>query len=237
MISMNEEVLQKLSTEAVGYVKQHKKQLIEKLVGNARPVAKPVSIFMAGSPGAGKTEFSIHLIEEILGAQDKIVRVDPDEIRLWLPQYVPGKAEYFQDAVTVGVNKLHDYLKTKSFSFLLDGTFSNKSIAERNIQLSLDKDRSVLVQYVIQPPDVAWQFTQDREQVDGRNITRDNFIEQFLASRDVVVAVKKKFKDKIRIDLIERNVKTGEYNPTFNINNLDSYLPKKYSKDELERLV
>lgn len=234
---MREIELQKLSKAAVSYIKQHKSKLIEQFVGNVKPVSKPVSIFMAGSPGAGKTEFSVHLIEEILGAQDKIVRIDPDEIRLWLPQYVPGKAEYFQDAVSVGVNKLHDYLKSKSYSFLLDGTFSSKSIAESNIQLSLDKKRQILIQYVIQPPEVAWQFTQDREQVDGRNITRENFIEQFIASRDVVAGIKMKFQDKVRVDLIERNLKTGEYNPTFNINNIDRYLAKKYSKEELEKLI
>ncbi len=234
---MNDIVLKKLSTEAVGYVKSHKKELIEKFVGDTQPVRRPVSIFMAGSPGAGKTEFSIHLIDEILGAKDKIVRVDPDEIRVWLPQYVPGKAEYFQDAVSVGVNKLHDFLKSKSYSFLLDGTFSKHNIAESNVQLSLDKGRPVLVQYVVQPPEVAWRFTQDRERVDGRNITRKDFIEQFLSAYVVVGGVKKKFGNKVNVDLIERNLKTGVYDTTFNISDLDSYLPKKYSKDDLEKLV
>jgi len=234
---MNETELKKLSDDAIQYVKEHKESLIEKFVGDTKPVKKPISIFMAGSPGAGKTEFSINLIEEILGAKNTIVRIDPDEIRTWLPQYIPGKAEYFQGAVAVGVNKIHDYLKSKSFSFLLDGTFSKKSIAEDNIKLSLDKNRPVFIQYVIQPPEMAWQFTQDREKVDGRNITREDFIEQFIAVRDVVAEVKEKFGNKIKVDLIERNLQTGKYYPTFNIDNLDRYLPKKYSKEDLEKLL
>jgi predicted ABC-type ATPase len=234
---MNETELKKLSEEAIRYVKENRRSLIERFVGNTKPVKQPVSIFMAGSPGAGKTEFSINLIEEILGAKNNIVRIDPDAIRTWLPQYVPGKAEYFQGAVAVGVNKLHDHLKSKSFSFLLDGTFSKLNIAENNIRLSLDKRRPVFIQYVIQPPEIAWQFTKDREQVDGRNITREDFIEQFISARDVVAAVKKEFGSKIQVDLVERNLKTGKYEPTFNISNLDRYLPKKYSKDDLEKLL
>jgi UDP-N-acetylglucosamine kinase len=192
---------------------------------------------MAGSPGAGKTEFSTHLVNEILGAKDKIVRIDPDAIRLWLPKYQPGKAELFQKAVTVGVNKVHDFVKSHSYSFLLDGTMSNLEKARQNVSLSLDKKRPVLIQYVVQPPEVAWAFTVDREDVDGRNIRRTDFIDQFLAARDNVISLKDEFGERIQVDLIERNIKTGQYSVTFNIDNIDKYLPKKYSKDELEKLI
>ena len=226
-----------LSDEAIEHVRKEQKLLINKFIGDVQPVANPVSIFMAGSPGAGKTEFSMHLINEILGAENKIVRIDPDAIRVWLPQYIPGKAELFQGAVSLAVSKLHDYVKAKSFSFLLDGTFSKTEKATQNIKLSLNKGRPVLIQYVVQPPEVAWRFTQDREQVDGRTIRREDFIEQFLLARENVNLIKNEFHDKVRIDLIERNLKTKKYTITFNIDNLDRYLPKKYSKEELERLI
>lgn len=228
---------EELSNEAIDFVKKNQKEIIKNFLGGVQPVAKPVSIFMAGSPGAGKTEFSTHLINEILGAKNKIVRIDPDAIRIWLPQYIPGKAEIFQGAVSIAVNKLHDYVKSKSYSFLLDGTFSNFERATNNIQLSLDKGRPVLIQYVVQPPEVAWAFTQDREQVDGRNIKKENFIQEFIDARDNVALIKKGFGEKIQVDLIERNLKTKKYDITFNIDNLDRYLPKKYSKEDLERLI
>jgi predicted ABC-type ATPase len=226
-----------LIEESEAYVKANYKALIKKVVGSVVPVSNPVSIFMAGSPGAGKTEFSSHLINEILGARSSIVKIDPDEIRLWIPQYVPGKAEYFQKAVTVGVNKIHDYVKSKSYSFLLDGTFSNIDKARTNVALSLVKKRPVIIEYVVQPPQVAWNFTKAREKVDGRNIRREDFIEQFLSSRDNIIKIKSEFGDRVQVDLIERNIKTGQYEVTFNIDNVDKYLPKKYSKDELEKLI
>ncbi|USN88841.1 MAG: zeta toxin family protein [Candidatus Nomurabacteria bacterium] len=226
-----------LSAEAIEHVKKHQKELVDHFVGKVTPVGRPVSIFMAGSPGAGKTEFSTRLINEIMGAEDKIVQIDPDAIRLWLPQYEPGKAHLFQGAVALGVNKLHDYVKSKSYSFLLDGTFSKIDQARNNIDLSLSKDRPIFIEYVLQPPEIAWKFTQDREKVDGRNIQREDFIEQFIAARDNVATIKREYGNRVRVDLIERNLKTKQYKITFNIDNLDTYLPKKYSKDEIESLI
>ncbi|MBP6881658.1 MAG: zeta toxin family protein [Candidatus Pacebacteria bacterium] len=223
--------------EAVKFVKANQRELIERSVGSVKPTAKPVSIFMAGSPGAGKTEFSIRLIEELLGARDKIVRIDPDEIRAWLPQYIPGKAELFQEAISTGVNKIHDYVKSKSISFLLDGTFSDLEQAQKNVQQSLDKKRMVRIQYVVQPPAVAWRFTQEREKVDGRNIRREDFIRHFLAARDTVAHIKKRFGKKVQVDIIERDVEKNTYTTQLNVDNLDKYLPKKYSEIELNNLI
>lgn len=223
--------------EAISYVKRHEKELISRFVDGVAPVKRPVSIFMAGSPGAGKTEFSTHLINEILGAQTSIVRIDPDEIRTWLPQYEHGKAEIMQGAVSTAVNKLHDYVKSKSYSFLMDGTFSKLEQARKNVQQSLDKQRPVLIEYVIQSPEIAWRFTQDREKVDGRNIRREDFIEQFIAARDTVATIKAEFGSNVQVDLIERDLKTGKYKSTFNVDNLDKYLPRKYSKIDIEGLL
>ncbi len=71
----------------------------------------------------------------------------------------------------------------------------------------------------------------------GRTIRREDFIEQFIAARNTVARIKKEFGNQVEVDLIERNLKTKAYNTTFNIDNLDRYLPKKYSKDDLEKLI
>lgn len=226
-----------ISREAVEYVKSHKQELLDKFCSGYLPQSKPVSIFMAGSPGAGKTEFSKALIELIPEYKNSIVRIDPDEIRLWLPQYIPGRAELFQEAVSAGVSKLHDYVKSKFISFLLDGTFSNLERARTNIQLSLDKKYAVKIQYVFQPPEIAWQFTQEREKVEGRNIKRESFILQYLNSQETVAIIKEEFGAKVEVDLIERDVLKNTYNFEFNVDNIDSYLSKKYSKSDLESLI
>ena len=49
-----------LSDEAIKFVKSHKNEIVSKFANKLKypPVEKPFTIFMAGSPGAGKTEFS-----------------------------------------------------------------------------------------------------------------------------------------------------------------------------------
>ena len=55
----------KIESEAILFARTHKKSIIKKAtdVSIFLPDTNPVSVFMAGSPGAGKTELSKHLIE------------------------------------------------------------------------------------------------------------------------------------------------------------------------------
>ena len=55
----------------------------------------PVALFMAGSPGAGKTEASKALIEEV-GA---FLRIDPDDFRPHIPGYTGQNSWLMQEAV------------------------------------------------------------------------------------------------------------------------------------------
>lgn len=222
-----------ISDEAVSWVKANKNELIDKFILPFPKLEKPISIFMAGSPGAGKTEFSKHLICSILNASEYISRIDPDEIRVNLPQYVPGKAEIFQSAVAIAVEKLHDFAISNSRSFLLDGTLADINKARSNIKRSVNKKRPVLIQYIHQPPLVAWNFTKAREKVEGRNIPKEAFIQQFFAARNNIDILKKEFGDSIRIDLIERDISRNIYKPTFNITSIDKYIKERYTKESL----
>jgi len=228
---------ERAANDAVSYVKNNAKKLVAQFAGTQDSQERPVSIFMAGSPGAGKTEFSVRLLQKITNYQQYIVRIDPDEIRLALPQYKVGKAEIMQPAVSLLVEKIHDYVLSKNKSFLLDGTCAQLTKTRSNIKRSIDKGRVVKVQYVFQPPEVAWSFTRDREVVEGRNIRREDFISQFIAARNNVGILKAEFGRTIEIDLIERNITTNSYDILFNVDKIDKYLKKKYSEDELQSLL
>ena len=119
---MNEEELRQ-SKEAEKYIKEHKALLIEKFASENIyvPDVHPVSLFMAGSPGAGKTEVSKRLIEEF---ENKPVRIDADEIRSMFDGYTGANAHIFQSACTIGVHKLYDYVLKRGFNAILDGTFA-----------------------------------------------------------------------------------------------------------------
>jgi len=70
----------KLQNKAVKFIKDNKKLLINKFANPEiyTPRKEPITIFMAGMPGAGKTEISKGLVNEL---KTKPVRIDADEIR------------------------------------------------------------------------------------------------------------------------------------------------------------
>ena len=82
----------------------------------------PVAVFMAGSPGAGKTEASQALIEKLGGP---VLRIDPDDYRKFIPGYNGKNSNLFQRAVGKIVEKVLDEAFGKGQSFILDGTLSN----------------------------------------------------------------------------------------------------------------
>lgn len=222
-----------LSDEAVAWIKKNQKQIIEKFA-TAYPSAagKPLSVFMAGSPGAGKTEFSKALLQIL---RSTIVRIDPDEIRNMLPQYTPGSAHLFQTAVSIAVEKIHDYALHQHKDFLLDGTFSNLEKARDNIRRSIAKERNILIEYVFQDPLVAWDFTVKREKVEGRNIPKEKFIEQLFAAYENVNIIKQEFSDRVSVDIVRRDIKMNTYELDPDVPSVDGRVLIGYTQDELEK--
>ncbi|MEK9159327.1 MAG: zeta toxin family protein [Patescibacteria group bacterium] len=121
---------ERVSDSARQYVVEHKKEIIEKFAGKIQPVSKeetPLAIFMAGSPGAGKTEFSKSFIKGLPKLSGKILRIDADEVREMLPRnlYNGKNSHLVQGAASKGVDKLVDHAIGNNKNFILDGTFTS----------------------------------------------------------------------------------------------------------------
>lgn len=241
---MNDEELQHAAKEEM---RAKKKELIEEFAGSAFPsVSTPVTIFMAGSPGAGKTEFSKNFVQAFAAGEFRdafggnldleftpIVRIDPDEIRDRLSQYRGGNAHLFQGAVSDGVSRLIDYCQDKNKSYVLDGTFSKIDTARKNIQRSIGRNRPVIIAYLYQDPIVAWEFTQQRERLEGRRITKEVFVDELFAARHVVQEMKNEFGQKVEIWFIQRDFDSEVYKIDLNVRHIDGKIKIPYSKDEL----
>jgi len=229
---------EKLKQKAIEYIKINRKNLIDKFTC---PLifpsdSLPVSVFMAGSPGAGKTEFSKNLIRKFEQRDGKkVIRIDPDEIRKTLPGYNGKNSHIFQAACSIGVDKLHDIALKNKQNFVLDGTFSNYDRSHSNIERSLNKGRKVSIIYLYQDPLIAWEFTKKRERLEGRHIPQKAFVEELFAAKENVNKVKKIFGQKIYVELHEHNFETGMKKMRLNIESIDSYLSIKYTKNELEK--
>lgn len=113
---------------ALEFVNQNRRKIARELTDLATyPAEKcPVAVFMAGSPGAGKTEASHALIEQLGGP---VLRIDPDDYRDRIPGYNGRNSNLFQRAVSRIVEKVLDEAFGKGQSFILDGTLSNYEVA------------------------------------------------------------------------------------------------------------
>jgi len=198
------------------------------------PIKEPLTFFMAGSPGAGKTEYSRNFIKEI---KENILRIDADEIRAICPGYCGFNAHLFQEASTIGVNKLYDFSLKKKINVLIDGTFSNYDYSEKNIKRAIDKGRKIEIFYIFQDPKLAWSFTQKREGVEKRRISLDVFARDFILAKDNVQKIKKKFNKKVGLTLIKKDYYNRDEKIWFNVSSVDEYIKFNYNKKTILDLL
>lgn len=198
------------------------------------PEADPVSVFMAGSPGAGKTEASIELIGSF-GAP--VIRIDADELRTEFPGYSGGNANVFQGSVSLLVERIHDRALKQSQSFVLDGTLASFRVARDNITRSLKRGRTVQILYVYQEPVLAWEFVQAREAAEGRRIRPVDFIEQYFGARATVNSLKIEFGKSVRVDLLMKNIDNTHRFYRAGVDQIDSHIAERVDRPTLERLL
>jgi len=106
-----------------------------------------------------------------------------------------------------------------------------------NIDRSLARNRFVQIYYVWQDPLQAWEFVKKREEVEGRNIPKDRFIEQYFAARDTVNALKQKYGKKVQIDLLIKNIDGSDKSYHANIDNVDNHVKERYTRETLNDLL
>ena len=193
---------------------------------------------MAGSPGAGKTEFSTRFIENFEEAfKERIVRIDADEVRAIVPGFNGTNAHVIQRAAALGVEKIHDFSLQKKFHLILDATFADLEKAKMNINRSLRSKRIVQIFYLYQRPEIAWDFTKKREAIEHRNIPKEIFIRAFCAARNNVNSIKQEYGDKITLNLVIKNISHGLEKLELNIDSVDPYLNQSYTEADLRELL
>lgn len=232
---MNDE---EIKQNAVQHARKIKKDFARKFTQDYAEENFPVSVFMAGCPGAGKTESSKRLLEDYKFPQ-KVMRIDADEFRNEFIEhgYTGNNSHLFHYAVSILASAIHDESLNRNQSFIFDGTFANLDIARDNIKRSLKRKRFVQIFYVYQDPVQAWNFVQEREKKEGRKIEKEDFIKKHFSAREVVNQMKKEFIGNIRIDLLVKNVDGSDRFYKENIDSVDNHLSEKYTKETLEEII
>jgi len=230
---------QKIKTEAVIFANKHKDEIAKEAtdINIFLPEINPVSVFMAGSPGAGKTESSKNLIIKFSKDGHNILRIDPDELRPKIPGYTGNNSYLFHGAVSILVSKIHDLALKNKQSFIFDGTLSRVDIARENIERSLKRSRFVQIFYVYQDPIQAWNFVQARELKEGRRIEKEHFITQYFAAHNSVNCLKKEFGDQVKVDLLVKNIDGTDQYYKENIDIIDNYVTERYTAETLNSVL
>lgn len=236
-----------IEQNAVKWIRRpaNKRLLIEKYASlEYHPSPKyPVIAFMAGSPGAGKSEFVKDFrksLETIVGA--KPVVIDPDAVRELLPGYTGSNSYIFQRAISIAFDDLfHSVLKNSQVA-IVDGTLSDYGRAKQNLEQVFRKYSAVFISYIFQDPLIAWHFTQLREKVEGRNIRKEDFIDRLLGSKETVDKIKQEYGDRVILNLVLKDYKDTEQNKAVarvytSANSVEECIDFPYTKESLERLL
>ena len=226
---------EQFAKDAEAFMRAHRSRLAAELTDTSRYPGEdePVAVFMAGSPGAGKTETSKALLEDY----PNILRIDPDEFRDLIPGYAGHNSWLVQSAVSLLVDKVFDRAIRQRQSFILDGTLSSLNKSTENIDRCVRKNRVVQILFVYQEPQQAWEFVQAREAQEGRKIPPDRFVEQFFMSQHVTQEVKNAFGPKIKVDVLLKNVDGSNKTYLANVATIAGSIPNRYSRDQVLAMI
>lgn len=194
---------------------------------------EPSGIFMAGLPGAGKTEFTVELIKSLY---PEPLRIDMDEIAQMIEGYRPEIADKFRGGASIILSKIYDEVVKNKIDFVFDGTFSSIG-ADKNLSRALDHGYRVKLYYIHQEPAIAWKFTKDRELIEHRSIDKEGFILTYLKLKDNLAQLCKMHKN-VTISLI---VKDKSNRVGMRKENIDAHLfeevPKFLTESQLRAAI
>ncbi len=218
-----------MEDKSLVYAKEHKREFLNQLIADKdiRPIKD--AIFMAGSPGAGKTEVA----EALSMVISNLVVIDADDFRSKFPDYNGQNSSQFQRGASYLVDFSFTEILKKSYSFILDGTFAIGK-AKQNVERALNRDYQVTIYYVHQDPLIAWEFTKKREGKQGRLVPKETFINAYFKSRQNIQELKSEFRDKICLHLIHKDYQDNISDVQFDVNSVELVLPEKYTREDLE---
>ncbi len=131
------------------------------------------AFFMAGIPGAGKTEFTQNTMRE---ASPKLIPIEHDQLVEYIKGYKPEAYYNYRKAGSTLVTRIFNDCLKNGYPFVFDGTLSHEN-GIRNVNKCINEGYRVVIVYIVQEAGAAWELTQARELVKKRAIERKGFIE------------------------------------------------------------
>ncbi len=194
--------MNKIEEEALNYLKDKKKDFLEKYLNGYEVQEIKTAIFTAGASGAGKTEYAISRKEK----EPFLLHMDIDDIREFFSPigYNGSNSSDYQKPASKGVNWLFDRATKKGYSFILDSNFAEATIAQSNIQRLLDKGYVVEINYIFRNIQKSFEFAKKRESITKRKVPLEVVKSSFKNSFDTTLLIKSIFQDAIILNIFDR---------------------------------
>lgn len=145
------------------------------------------TIFLAGAPGAGKTEF----LETVLDTENFIV-IDIDKYRQYFKWYNGRNADLYQDSCSRVATRIFDYCIKNNLKLIFDGTLTSE-IWLKNIKKALEKERKMGIVLIYQDPVISYSYTIARQERNERKVDIDTFLRIYYSSIHYVFEVVEKY--------------------------------------------
>lgn len=218
------------------WVKNHKKEFTNRFIRESGAIPnpdEPSCVFMAGLPGAGKTEYSKMFISE-LGVP--AIRIDMDEIASMIDTYKPEKADLFREGATSLQNDIYEKSRKGYYPFIMDGTLaSDKSI--KSVKSAINKGYAVRIIYIKQDPLIAWRNTREREKIKHRAIDKEGFINSYERTINNLRTIRELYGTPIDIIVKNGNNTTLSQFLSSDDETFDKLVKTEYNKDKLKELL
>ncbi len=147
-------------------------------------------IFLAGAPWCWKTEF----VDTSIDPREFVI-LDPDKIRAQFSEYTWDNAPVFQRSVSQVMDRQVGHCIKNNYRVVIDGTFWNWSVVDKNIQLCIKYRRIFSVVLIYQNPLLSFAYTKIREQQKTRKVPLEDFVCKFYLSIDNYFRVLKEYSD------------------------------------------
>lgn len=213
------------------YAKANKEKFIASIIKGKKISKNKDAIFMAGSSGAEKTEVALGLSENYANH----VVIDADYFREQFHDYNGKNSSEFQKASSWLVEQAFKFVIQNGYSFILDATFAILS-AEKNIIRTEKSGFTTTIFYVYQDPNIAWEFTKEREITEGRHVPKQTFIDTYFQARENIEKIKERHPD-VTLHIIVKDYQNNVSEVHYSADNIQLVISEQYNKQELEDIL
>jgi len=218
------------------WAKQNKKKIARAYLSSQHFESSdsPSIIFMAGLPGAGKTEFAKRLLPQL---EKPMLHIDLDNLAENISEYQPKFANLFRPGANIILEKLFDEAVKRKIDILMDGTLGHHKALENTRRVINKHGYKVRVYFISIDPITAWRNTLYREKVEHRNIENNGFINTYYQLLHNLNQIQDVFGGDIPISVVIKEDSSYMKNIVQNVDDISRFTKPVLTKDELSNRI